>query len=315
LIKKQILGIIAACLFALPAQAQSLYSQAFGKKTNKPVIFIHGGPGGNSVQFEQTTAQNLADRGFYVIVYDRRGEGRSADENAKMTYNEAFEDLNALYKMYNLETASLIGFSFGGLVTTLFSEKFPQKITSIVLVSSLISQQESYDHILNSVKKIYTEKNDSAKLKKVAYIEKLNKNSAAYRGGCFDLASENGYFKVARPDEEAREIYEQYEASTLFQSNIRNKKSPELFYKNEKQNNIDIKPVLNNIKKKKIKIFALYGKQDGIFSLAQMNAMKNITGENNFKYLDNCSHYLYADQQQAFLDNVKKWIGSEVITK
>ena len=313
--KKQILGIITACLFALSAPAQSLYSKAFGKKTDKPVIFIHGGPGGNSVQFEQTTAQKLADRGFYVIVYDRRGEGRSADENAKMTYNEAFEDLNALYKKYNLKTASLIGFSFGGLVTTLFSEKFPQRVTSIILVSSLISQQESYDHILNSVKKTYTEKNDSAKLKKVAYVENLNKNSAAYRGGCFDLASENGYFKVARPDKEAREIYEQYEASTLFQSNIRNKKSPELFYKNEKQNNIDIKPVLNNIKKKKIKIFALYGKQDGIFSLAQMNAMKNITGENNFKYLDNCSHYLYADQQQAFLNNVKNWIGSEVITK
>ena len=130
------------------------------------MIFIHGGPGGNSVQFEQTTAQKLADEGFYVIVYDRRGEGRSADENARMTYDEAFGDLNTVYNKYNLETASLIGFSFGGLVTTLFTEKFPQKVTSIILVSSLISQQESYDHILGSVKKIYAKKNDSAGLKK-----------------------------------------------------------------------------------------------------------------------------------------------------
>ena len=48
--------------------------------------------------FEGTTAQKLADLGFYVIAYDRRGEGRSADPNATFTYNEAFQDLNAIYK-------------------------------------------------------------------------------------------------------------------------------------------------------------------------------------------------------------------------
>jgi len=305
---KHILGIIAACLITLSAPAQSVYSKAFGDNKNTPVIFIHGGPSGNSVQFEQTTAQKLADKGFYVIAYDRRGEGRSADQNAKMTYNEAFEDLNAIYKKYNLKTANLIGFSFGGLVTTLYSQKFPQKVSSIILVSSLISQQESYDHILGSVKKIYAEKNDSVKLKKVIYVEKLNKNSAEYRAGCFDLASANGYFKVARPDKEAREIYEKYEASTLFQSNIRNKKSPELFYKNEKLTNIDIKPVLKNLKKRNIKIYGLYGKLDGIFSTTQIKVMQEITGKSNFKFLDNCSHYLYADQQKAFLDHIDNWI-------
>lgn len=306
---KQIFAVIIACLISLSAAAQSLYSKDFGINTNTPVIFIHGGPSGNSVQFEETTAQELADRGFYVIVYDRRGEGRSAAQSAKMTYNEAFKDLNVIYKKYNLKAANLIGFSFGGLVATLFSEKFPQKVNSIILVSSLISQQESYNHILSSVKKIYVEKNDAVKLKKVSYVENLNKNSAEYRGDCFDLASENSYFKVARPDKEAREIYKKYEASSLFQSNIRNKKSPGLFYKNEKLNNIDIKPVLENLKKRNIKIYALYGKQDGIFSSAQMNAMKSITGEGNFKYLDNWSHYLYADQQKAFLNHIENWVN------
>jgi proline iminopeptidase len=67
------------------AHGQTIYSKAFGNKNNKPIIFIHGGPSGNAVQFEATTAPKLAERGFYVIVYDRRGEGRSADENAKIT--------------------------------------------------------------------------------------------------------------------------------------------------------------------------------------------------------------------------------------
>lgn len=290
------------------AQGQTIYSKAFGNKNDIPILFIHGGPSGNAVQFEATTAKKLADKGFYVIVYDRRGEGRSKDENAKLTYNEAFDDLNALYKKYNLKRANLMGFSFGGLVTTLYAEKYPQKVNSIILVSALFNQQESYNHILSSVRKIYTEKGQVEKLRKVAEVENLNKNSAEYRGACFELASENGFFKLAKPDQQAEQIYQAYESDELYQSNIRNKKAPGLFYKNESRNNINVTPVLEDLKQKGINLFALYGKQDGIFSPSQMTGMKNRVGAQNFKFLNNCSHYLYADQQKEFLDSVEKWL-------
>jgi proline iminopeptidase len=60
-------------------KAQDLYSKAYGNPKNPPVIFIHGGPGGNATLFEGTTAQKLADKGFYVIVYvsiRKQGEER-----------------------------------------------------------------------------------------------------------------------------------------------------------------------------------------------------------------------------------------------
>lgn len=135
-------------------QAQAIYSKAFGNENNSPVIFMHGGPGGNSVQFEGTTAPKLADKGFYVIAYDQRGEGRSIDEKARLIYREAFEDLNSIYKKCQIKQANLIEFSFGGLIASFYTEKYPQNVGSLTLVSSLISQQESYDHILKTVKKI-----------------------------------------------------------------------------------------------------------------------------------------------------------------
>jgi len=305
---KKLFVLVMLSLTLFSAHGQTIYSKTFGDKNNKPILFIHGGPSGNAVQFEATTAQKLADKGFYVIVYDRRGEGRSADENAQINYNEAFDDLIVLYKKYNITQANLIGFSFGGLVTTLFAEKYPQKVKSIILVSALFNQQESYDHIISSVRKIYTEKGDTEKLKEVTRVENLDKNSAEYRGQCFALASENGYFKVTNPDKEAVKIYQEYETGELYKSNIRNKKAPELFYKNEVRNNINVKPVLENLKKKDISIYALYGRQDGIFSQSQMKDMKNLVGAPHFKLLDNCSHYLYADQQKEFLDNIKVWL-------
>ena len=303
------ISVLVMLFFAFfSTHGQTIYSKTFGDKNNKPIIFIHGGPSGNAVQFEATTAQKLADKGFYVIVYDRRGEGRSADENAKINYNEAFDDLIDLYKKYNITQANLIGFSFGGLVTTLFAEKYPQKVKSIILVSALFNQQESYDHIISSVRKIYIKNGDAEKLKEVARVENLDKNSAEYRGECFALASQNGYFKVANPDKEAVEIYQEYETGELYKSNIRNKKAPGLFYKNEARNNINVKPVLENLKKKGIGIYALYGRQDGIFSPSQMKDMKNLAGAAHFKLLDNCSHYLYADQQKELLDTIRVWL-------
>jgi len=287
------------------ANGQNLYIKTYGNKKDKPLIFIHGGPSGNSTLFEATTAQKLADLGFYVIVYDRRGEGRSADPDATFTYAEAFQDLNAIYKKYNLKKATLLAHSFGGLVATLYTEKNPQNVNSLILAGALFSQQETYDHILNSVKKKYEA--DSEQLAKISSVEKLHKNSAEYRKACFDLASENGYFKMPNSTQESKKLYADYEASGFFKTNIRNKNAPLLFYQNEKQNNIDTRPFLKKIKSEGVSIYAIYGKNDGIFSDKQISSIKNLAGKNHFALLENCSHYLFVDQQNEFLSQIKKW--------
>jgi len=302
--------LLLAFFFTLSifANGQKLYIKTYGNKKEKVLIFIHGGPSGNSTLFESTTAQKLANLGFYVIIYDRRGEGRSADPEATFTYAEAFQDLNAIYKKYNLKKATLLAHSFGGLVATLYTEKYPQNVSSLVLAGALFSQQETYDHILNSVTKIAAANKDTTQLGKIKAIEKLNKNSAEYRKACFNLASENNYFKMQKPTEASKKLYSDYEASNFFKTNIRNKNAPLLFYKNEKQNNIDSRPGLNKIKKNGIPIYAIYGKEDGIFSSAQINSIKGIAGQNHFVLLNNCSHYLFVDQQNQFLQNIEKWL-------
>ncbi|KAF2509828.1 alpha/beta fold hydrolase [Flavobacterium foetidum] len=293
-------------IVSLFAQGQNLYIKTYGNEKNKPLIFIHGGPSGNATLFEGTTAQNLANQGFYVIAYDRRGEGRSADSNATFTYEEAIQDLNSIYSKYHLKKAVLLSHSFGGLVATLYANKYPQKVSSLVLAGALFSQQETYDHILNSIKKIHN--GDSKKLNKIAYIEKLDKNSAEYRKHCFELASDENYFKMPNPTTASKKLYASYEASEFYKTNIRNKNAPLLFYQNEKQNNIDSRPFLKKIKTAGVPIFAIYGKDDGIFSSAQIQSIKDIAGKNNFAFLNNCSHYLFVDQQNEFLSKLKNWL-------
>ncbi|MBE8727259.1 alpha/beta fold hydrolase [Flavobacterium hungaricum] len=302
----RLLLIVLFSTFSFIAKGQNLYIKTYGNSKDKTIIFIHGGPSGNATLFEGTTAQKLADQGFYVIAYDRRGEGRSTDPNAKFTYEEAFQDLNLIYKKYHLKKAVLLCHSFGGLVGTLYTHKYPQNVSALVLAGALFSQQETYDHILNTLKKKYS--NDSEQLSRIKTVENLDKNSAEYRKKCYELAGENNFFKMPNPTSESKKLYADYEAGEFYKTNIRNKNAPLLFYQNEKQNNIDTRPILKKIKASGIPIFTIYGKEDRVFSSAQITSIKNLAGENHFTFLDNCSHYLFVDQQTEFLSNIKKWL-------
>jgi proline iminopeptidase len=289
------------------AQPNTIYSKSYGQSENPAIIFIHGGPRGNSTLFEGTTSEKLAEKGFFVIVYDRRGEGRSIDTTATFTFQEAIEDLNNLYQKYKIKKASLIAHSFGGLVGTLFTKQNPDKVTSLILTGALFSQQETYDHILRTTHQIYSEQQDTLMLSKILEIEKLPKSSAEYRKQCYEIASQNNFFTMPFPTTEANQLREDYEKSEFGKNNIRNDKAPILFYKNESKNNIDTRPILKNLKKQ-VKLYAIYGQQDQIFSKKQLNDMRRIVKNANFKVIDNCSHYPFVDQQTEFINTIEKWI-------
>jgi proline iminopeptidase len=302
--------LLFCCIISFIVNAQknhTIYSKTYGQSENPAVIFIHGGPRGNATLFEGTTAQKLAEKGLYVIVYDRRGEGRSIDTTATFTYHEAIKDLNELYKNYKIKKANIIAHSFGGLVGTLFTEQNPEKVNSLILAGALFSQQETYDHILKTSKKNYTEKKDSLMISEISKIEKLPKNSAQYRKQCYEVASKNNYFKMPFPTEDANKLRENYELSEFGKNNIRNDNAPILFYKNESKNNIDTKPILR-ILKKQVKLFAIYGQQDGVFSEKQLMDLEKIVKKQNFKIIENCSHYMFVDQQQIFINTIVKWL-------
>lgn len=288
------------------ALKNTLYSRAYGASTNPAVIFIHGGPRGNSTLFEGTTAQVLANRGFYVIVYDRRGEGRSIDTTAKFTFQEAIDDLNGLLNSYKIKKVNIIAHSFGGLAGTLYAEQHPEKVISLTLAGALFSQQETYDHILRTTKKIYEDKHNSLMVSKISAIENLDKNSAEYRKQCYEVAGKCDYFKMPMPTAESKKLWTAYELGDFNKVNIRNDKAPILFYENESRNNIDTKPILKKLKNL-VRLYAIYGRDDKIFSVKQLNDMKSIVGGKNFSIIENCSHYPFVDKQKIFIETLTSW--------
>lgn len=307
---KKIITIFAFIVTTITVSSQTIYSKAFGNPNNQPIIYLHGGPGYNSVGFEVTTAQKLTESGFYVIIYDRRGEGRSLDKNAKFTFQETYDDLDAIYKKINLKNATLIGHSFGGVIGTLYAEKYPEKIKSLVMVAAPLSMQETFSTIIKTSKKIYQNNTDNTNLRYIGMLEEMDKNSLEYSSYSFGHAMQNGFYTPKAPSKEALDIYTKLKTDTSFVTvgAAMTMEAPKGFWKNKNYTSLDITQNLKNVLKNKIQVFGLYGTEDGLYSKEQVMKLKKIIPQHNFKYFDNCSHNVFIDQQNQFITSLKTWI-------
>jgi proline iminopeptidase len=288
--------------------AQQLYIKTFGSEKAKPILFLHGGPGYNSANFEVTTAQKLADEGYFVIVYDRRGEGRSTDVNAKFTFEETFSDINSILEQFKLSKVTLVGHSFGGVVATLYAEKNQGKVNAIVLVGAPISLQESFANIIDRCRKIFTEKMDQSSLGYMDMLEKMDKTSLEFSSYCFMYAMQNGFYKPKNITPEAQKTYDDLKKSPEYKFAAQmTPQGPKGFWKNENYTSLDLSQNISALSKK-LKILGLYGKDDGLYSESQIEKLKGLIGKDNLFYIDNSSHNVFIDRQDEFLKIIKSQI-------
>jgi len=99
----------------------------------KPLIFLHAGVA--DTRMWQYQIAELRDS-YQAVAYDRRGFGETK------TVDEAFsniEDLREVLDQLGISTVSLVGCSQGGRVAIDFTFTYPQRVTSLVLISPAVS--------------------------------------------------------------------------------------------------------------------------------------------------------------------------------
>ncbi|MHA1729108.1 MAG: alpha/beta fold hydrolase [Promethearchaeota archaeon] len=99
-----------------------------------PILFIHGGPGGNCYGFEKTIGLEL-ERFSTVIYYDQRGCGRSDQPNDINAYSISIfiSDIAKLCDALNIKKVIPLGFSFGGQIAAEFTLSFPSYVEKLIL--------------------------------------------------------------------------------------------------------------------------------------------------------------------------------------
>lgn len=306
-----LLAFLQISLFST-ASIDGMYHVAFGDAKNPAIYFLHGGPGYNGATFESFTATKLADAGYYVVVYDRMGEGRSAKDTAAFSLKSAGDDLLELMKLYKHEKASFIGHSFGGMVAVHFAKRFPARVENIFLVGAPINLQESFATILTNAENYYKESKDSTGLVFLNNIRNMDRSSLFYANLCFMQAMKTKAYSTDVTTAEAKEFYNlsQWNPLAKYFSKMDND-APMGFYKNDNYTNLDISEDLNTLVKNGVPIFGIYGSEDGLYSMNQLNRLETILLPDHFTVIEQCSHSVFIDQRARFVGQVRLFDSKE----
>lgn len=115
-----------------------IFFQQFGNAAadnRKTILVFHGGPGGSS-KYKHTLHYNL--KKYRVILFDQRGCGQSICANAlyQNTTNDLLDDANRLLNHLQITGKIIVGGgSWGSTLALLFAQKYPHRVSKLVLNS------------------------------------------------------------------------------------------------------------------------------------------------------------------------------------
>lgn len=115
----------------------SLYWETSGNPDGKPVVFLHGGPGGAT----SPTHRRLFDPERYrIVLVDQRGCGKStphaSDPAADLTTNTTWHlvaDLEVLRKALKIKRWMVFGGSWGSTLALAYAQKHTKRVSELVL--------------------------------------------------------------------------------------------------------------------------------------------------------------------------------------
>jgi pimeloyl-ACP methyl ester carboxylesterase len=113
-------------------------TDAFGDPGAPPILLIMG-MGASMIWWEEEFCRMLADGGRFAIRYDHRDTGRStAYEPGHPGYDgeDLIRDAVAVLDAYELPAAHVVGMSMGGALAQLVALAFPERVASLVLIST-----------------------------------------------------------------------------------------------------------------------------------------------------------------------------------
>jgi pimeloyl-ACP methyl ester carboxylesterase len=106
-----------------------------GTKTSLPPVVIETGTGNWS--YDWSNVQKELSKHTQVITYDRAGYGWSEPPANGFSIDTTINDLSKILESSNIETpVILVGHSVGGIYSRLFADKYPEKVSGLVLVDS-----------------------------------------------------------------------------------------------------------------------------------------------------------------------------------
>jgi proline iminopeptidase len=118
--------------FLKVSDIHTLYVEQCGNPKGRPVVFLHGGPGGGV----STDHRRFFDPDHYrIILFDQRGAGKStppAELKENTTWN-LVQDIEQIREHLDIKDWIVFGGSWGSTLALAYAETHPERVKALIL--------------------------------------------------------------------------------------------------------------------------------------------------------------------------------------
>ncbi|PVF98047.1 proline iminopeptidase [Serendipita vermifera] len=135
--------------FLQVSKTHELYYELVGNKDGKPVIFLHGGPGGGCQKSDHSF---FNPETYKIVLLDQRGSGRSKptaclEEN---TTWDLVEDIEKLRKHLGIDKWLVFGGSWGSTLSLAYAQTHPEPVKGLILRGIFTLRKSELDFFYQS---------------------------------------------------------------------------------------------------------------------------------------------------------------------
>ncbi len=133
-----------------------IYVELSGNPHGKPIIFLHGGPGGGTNPKQR---QFFDPKHYQIILFDQRGCGQSKPlgETNGNTTQDLLSDMEAIRKHFDIKRWIIFGGSWGSALALAYATQYPETIKALILRGIFLSRKTELDWFLDEVKAFFPE--------------------------------------------------------------------------------------------------------------------------------------------------------------
>jgi proline iminopeptidase len=143
----------------------TIFWEESGNPDGKPAVALHGGPGSGTSPFWR----RLFDPSRYrIICFDQRGCGRSTPDAGAITSDlstntthHLIADIELLRQLLGIERWLVLGGSWGSTLALAYAERFPQRVTELVLFAVTNTSHREVDWITRQMGRLFPEEWDA----------------------------------------------------------------------------------------------------------------------------------------------------------
>jgi proline iminopeptidase len=126
------------------SKVHQLYFEECGNPKGKPVVFLHGGPGGGT---DPKMRRFFDPKRYRIVLFDQRGSGKSTP-HASLEQNTTWdlvEDIEKVREMLEIERWLVFGGSWGSTLALAYAQTHPERVTEIILRGIFLLRRSELD--------------------------------------------------------------------------------------------------------------------------------------------------------------------------